>query len=896
MAKNWHAMTSNEVLAELNSSESGITKDDAKIRLDQVGPNKLPTPLPPTLLQIFGRQFLNPLIYILLAAAAVSLAIGEAGDAFFIFVVLAFNAGIGSYQEWKAERSSAALMELFRTQARVRRDGLETIISADILVPGDIVLLESGVKVPADLHFLSTNGLAVDEALLTGESIASDKMSEPIPAETALGDRKNMGFAGSTVTTGRGVGIVVETGERTELGNIARAVTDTEIAKPPLIVRMERFTHQISYIILGACFLLGIYEVMQGKNVHDVFLILVALAVSAIPEGLPIAMTVALSVATQRMARRNVIVRKLTAVEGLGSCTCIASDKTGTLTLNKQTIRQVFLYPSIHLEVTGEGYNNEGRVFEPQQDSFVAQANPELLELAKVGTLCNEASLVFNGSEWESAGDSVDLAFLSLAYKLSLQPRMIRESVELLTTIPFESERKYSAQFYRENGKVKVGVKGAVESIVPMCGCDWDHARSCSPLDASRIELETLNYTKAGYRVLALAVGDVTDCCADNLEAKDIVNLEFLGLVAFIDPLRPEAIVAVQQCRRAGIKVLMVTGDHPSTAFSIGKDLQIIESEEELVSGPELADLKNNDLTAYQKRILTATVFARVTPLQKLEIVGELMQAGNFVAVTGDGANDAPALRRANIGVAMGSGTDLAKENASIIVSDDNFASIVAGVEEGRYAYDSLRRVIWFLISNGFGLIVFFTIALFGAGPVPLIAVQLLWLNLVANGIQDVALAFEKGETGSMNVNPRSPQEGIFNRDMVEKVVVGGGMQALICLLAWHWLLGLGMPEATARNQLLLLLICMGNLQVMSCRSEKLSVFRIPFSRNWALIAGVLFTHLLHLFATHNPILQKILSLEPVAFGVWAQTVVMALPLVAAMEIQKRVAHRRSKR
>lgn len=895
MAKNWHAMSSNEVLAELKSSEAGITQDDANARLEQIGPNKLPTAKPPTLLQIFLGQFLNPLIYILLAAAAVSLAIGEVGDAFFIFVVLAFNAGIGSYQEWKAERSSAALMELFQTQARVRRDGLETIVAADGLVPGDVVLLESGVKVPADVRFISTNGLAIDEALLTGESMASEKMSEPIPAETALGDRNNMGFAGSTVMIGRGIGIVVETGVRTELGNIARAVTDTEIAKPPLIVRMERFTHQISYIILGACLLLGIYEVMQGKNVHDVFLILVALAVSAIPEGLPIAMTVALSVATQRMARRNVIVRKLTAVEGLGSCTCIASDKTGTLTLNKQTIRQVFLYPSIRLEVTGEGYNSEGSVFAPQQDSFVAQADPELLELAKVGTLCNEASLVFNGSEWEAAGDSVDLAFLSLAYKLSLQPRLIRESVELLTTIPFESERKYSAQFYRENGKVKVAVKGAVESIVPMCGCDWDHVRSCGSLDAGRIELETLNYTKAGYRVLALAVGEVAGGCADDFEVCDIVNLEFLGLVAFIDPLRPEALVAVQQCRRAGIKVLMVTGDHPSTAFSIGKDLQIVESETELVSGPELADLKDNDPPAYQKRILSASVFARVTPMQKLEIVGELMQAGNFVAVTGDGANDAPALRRANIGVAMGSGTDLAKENAAIIVSDDNFASIVAGVEEGRYAYDSLRRVIWFLISNGFGLIVFFTIALFGAGPMPLVAVQLLWLNLVANGIQDVALAFEKGETGSMNVNPRPPQEGIFNRDMVEKVMVGGGMQALICLLAWHWLLGNGIPEATARNQLLLLLICMGNLQVMSCRSEKLSVFRIPFSRNWPLIAGVLFTHLLHLFATHNSFLQKVLSLEPVSFGVWVQTVGIALPLVAAMEIQKRLALGRRK-
>lgn len=894
MAKLWHAMNIDEVFAELKAAEPGLSSEEAGQRLKLVGPNKLPTPKPPTLWQIFFRQFLNPLIYILLAAAAVSLFIGEAGDALFIFVVLAFNACVGSYQEWKAERSSAALMELFQTQARVRRDGLETMISAAELVPGDIVLLESGGKVPADLRFISTTGLAIDEALLTGESVASDKGSGIAAAETTLGDRNNMGFAGSTVTSGRGVAIVVETGDRTELGNIAKAVTGTEVAKPPLIVRMERFTHQISYVILGACLLLGIYEVWQGKSVHEVFLIIVALAVSAIPEGLPIAMTVSLSVATQRMARRNVIVRKLTAVEGLGSCTCIASDKTGTLTLNKQTIRKVYLYPSIRLEVEGEGYQSEGRIVNNEQAEFDASQDPEMIELAKAGVLCNEASLEFNGSRWEAAGDPVDLAFLSLAYKMSLQPRQIRESVELLNKIPFESERKYAAQYYREGGKVKVAVKGAAEAIVPMCGCDWDHERSFGPLDAAKIEQETLRYTKAGYRVLALAVGDASADAAENMGADEIENLEFLGLVAFIDPLRPEAMVAVQQCRQAGIKVLMVTGDHPATAFAIGKELQIAESEQELVSGMELADLKERDARQYRDRILASSVFARVTPLQKLEIVDELMQAGNFVAVTGDGANDAPALRKANIGVAMGSGTDLAKENAAIIVSDDNFASIVAGVEEGRYAYDNLRRVIWFLISNGFGLILFFTVALLGTGPVPLVAVQLLWLNLVANGIQDVALAFEKGETGSMNLKPRSPREGIFNRSMVEKVVIGGGMQAIICLIAWQWLQGQGLPEAAARNQLLLLLICMGNLQVISCRSERLSVFQVPFSRNWVLMAGILFTHLLHLFAAYHPALRSVLSLEPVSIGVWLQTVGMALPLVAAMEVQKIIERRRN--
>lgn len=881
----WHFASAEEVAAKQQTSPAGLDAPEVERRRGLYGENRFPSQNPPGILTIFLRQFLNPLIYILLAAALVSILIGEAGDAGFIFAVLAFNALVGSYQELKAERSSAALRNLLKTYARVRRQGAEVVLEAEELVPGDIVLLESGVKVPADLRLFSATGLQVDEALLTGESVAAEKNIDSLPAATGLGDRSNMAFAGSNVTSGRAVGIVVATGLQTELGKIARSVTEAETSKPPLIIRMESFTHQISIVIMGACLLLGAYEVYQGKNIHDVFLIVVALAVSAIPEGLPIAMTVALSVATRRMAQRNVIVRKLTAVEGLGSCTTIASDKTGTLTVNKQTLRRIFLYPGLQLQVSGEGYNADGQIRNCDGSPVAAECEPELREMARVGLLCNEATLVREKEEWKFSGDPVDISFLAFALKAGLDLPAETEAVESLNSVPFESERKYAAQFFRREGKIWVAVKGAVEAIVPMCCCDWDVARAGNILDPALIERETQRLSGGGFRVLALAVGQVPDKAENDYDAGDIRDLWFLGLAGLIDPIRPEAKVAVEKCRQAGIRVLMVTGDHPTTALAIGKELGIADDERELMSGAQWAEAVKEAMHHKADQI---RVFARMTPLQKLEIVDALMQNGHFVAVTGDGANDAPALKRAHIGVAMGSGTDLAKESADIIVADDNFASLVAGVEEGRNAYANVRKVIWFLISNGMGLIVFFTLSLLMDWPLPLVAVQLLWLNLVANGIQDVALAFEQSEPGLMEKPPRSPQEGIFNRSMLEKVFLGASLQALICLGYWYWLTNTGMALESARNLLLLLLIFMGNLQVLSCRSEQSSVFALPLSRNWLLAGGILFTHGLHLAATRNAFFREVLSLEPVSVSQWLILFLLAAPLLVGMELHKK--------
>ena len=884
----WHAIESDEALRLTESGSEGLSQETVLRRREEYGWNRFPEPAPPGLWKILLNQFANPLIYILLAAAGVSLLIGEFGDAGFIFAVLSLNACIGAYQELKAERSSAALRNMLKIYARVRRAGVESQIAAEELVPGDIVLLESGVKAPADMRLLSTVGLLVDESLLTGESLAIEKNTAPQSLHSALGDRRNMVFAGSTVTSGRGIGVVVATGLQTELGKIASAVTTSDGSKPPIIIRMEKFSHQISVIVLGVCLVLGIFEVIQGKPVQEVFLIMVALAVSAIPEGLPIAMTVALSVATQRMAQRSVIVRKLTAVEGLGSCTCIASDKTGTLTVNKQTVQRLFLYPDVHLRVTGEGYNDQGEVLDQAGGKVSAALHEELHELARVGVLCNEAALQQEQGEWVYSGDAVDIAFLALAHKVGQPPAGTVAAVELLNAVPFESQRKYAAQFFRQAGRVWVAVKGAAEAIAPMCSCDWDRSRVCGPFDPLKVEQETLRLSEEGFRVLALAIGEVADKAGDSYNEADIQGLAFLGLVGLIDPLRPEAKQAIAVCRQAGVQVVMITGDHPATALAIGQELGIADSRSQLASGADWEELMRLPEQQRWQKVRQFKVFARVAPLQKLEIVDALMQSGHFVAVTGDGANDAPALRRSNIGVAMGSGTDLAKDNADIIVIDDNFSSIVAGVEEGRFAYANVRKVIWFLISNGLGLILFFTFNLLMGWSLPLVAVQLLWLNLVANGLQDVGLAFEKGEQGVMQEPPRPPQEGIFNRAMLEKVLVGATAQALISIGFWHWVSNQGYSIEEQRNLMLMLLIILGNLQVLTCRSERQSMFSLPVSRNLVLFAGMAVTNALHFFATQNPLMQSVLSLKPLTFEQWGLLLLVALPIAAVMELQKK--------
>ena len=885
----WHALAVNEVFEKLQSGIHGLSAEQVLERQREFGPNALPAKKPPGLGIIFLHQFLSPLIYILLAAGTVALSIGELTDAVFIFAVILLNASLGTFQEWKAERSAAALQQLLSAHARVRRQGEATEIAAKELVPGDVVLLESGSRVPADLRLIGARDLAIDESLLTGESQPVGKNDRTLSGALPVAERVNMAFAASTVTSGRSIGVVVATGLLTEVGRIARAVTGAATAKPPLVIRMERFARQISYLVLGFVGLLALFAHFQGTPWLEVFFMAVALAVSSIPEGLPVAMTVALSIATTRMARRNVIVRKLTAVEALGSCTCIASDKTGTLTVNRQTAKVVSLPDGALFAVSGEGYAGTGEVTTAEGKAPDGPERERLRRLAEAVALCNEGSLVLKEGGWQHHGDAVDIALLALAFKIGVFPKTGQDETEPLGDIPFESERRYAARFHRQDGRIHVAVKGAAEAVLPFCAT-MQQGNGTVPLDLARAESETLALAEGGYRVIAVADGRLApESVLDEPLEEALPPLTFLGLIGLIDPLRPEARDAVERCRRAGIRVVMVTGDHPATAYSIARELSIAHSREDLVTGRQLADIGSADVPQFLETVRRATVFSRVAPLQKLHIVEALIRLGHFVAVTGDGVNDAPALRRANIGVAMGSGTDVAKDTAEILITDDNFASIQAGVEEGRFAYDNVRKVVYLLISTGAAEIALFALALFAGLPIPLLAVQLLWLNLVTNGIQDVALAFEGGEPGAMEKPPRPPTEGVFNRLMVQQTLVSGLTMGLISFVLWWWLLKNGWTESEARNLILLLMVLFENVHVFNCRSERVSAFRIPLRRNRILIFGVLAAQTIHILILYSPLMQKVLQVTPVPLAVWGNLILLALVLLLVMELFKMV-------
>jgi magnesium-transporting ATPase (P-type) len=901
--ENWHSFEEDAVFNELDSSKKGLSSEEAQKRLERCGLNKLPSGKKITIWEIILGQILNPLIFILIIAAIASILIGEPSDAIFIFLVIFINSALGTYQEYNAEKSAASLQSLLKIKARVRRDNKETDIDSENLVLGDVVILESGLKVPADMRLFDATNLSIDESFLTGESIAAKKAVGILREKTGVSERTNIAFAGSTVMSGRGIGVVIGTGIHTQVGVIASNVTESASAKPPLVVRMEKFIKIISVIIIIISIFLGIYLRMQGLDLTAIFFFVVALAVSAIPEGLPIALTVALSIATKRMSKRNVIVRKLNSVESLGSCTVIASDKTGTLTVNQQTVKKAVLPNGQSFTFSGEGYNGIGNVFDDAtpDTNIDFTYNSQLTTIAKISVMANEGSLEQQNNEWHNHGDAMDVALLGMSYKLGLLPKKTHQEFKKLDIIPYESEKKYSAIFCSKNNISYIGMKGAVETILGFCtkmaNGDKD---SFVDIDKTHILQQAESMAEKGYRVLAIAGGKYPDFVKkETYNDNEIPELTLFGLVGFMDPIRPEAKESVITCKNAGIKVIMITGDHPATAQTISQELGIAQENETVVTGQMLTECGSPDSPAYEKLVNSTHVFARVSPTQKLEIVDVLIRCGEFVAVTGDGVNDAPALKRANIGVAMGSGTDVAKEVGSMIITDDNFSSIVAGVEEGRFAYDNVRKVIYLLISTGAGLILLILGSLFAGLPLPLLAAQLLWLNLVTNGIQDVALAFEGGEPGAMKRNPRKPKEGIFNALMIKQTVIAGVTMGAIALGFWYWLItGYGdtmtpEQEYSARNLILLLVVFLQNIHVFNSRSELTSAFKVPLKRNVLLVFGVIVAQGIHILSMQIPFMQKVLKIEPIPITHWLYIFGLSIPLIIIIEIFKAIQRRK---
>ena len=878
MNKSYQVMDEKELFEELNTSMNGLTTDEVLIRKEKYGINELPRKKKDSIPKIFIMQFANSITIIMIVAAILSFVIHEVTDAVAIVFIIMVDAIMGTIQEWRANKSAEALADMIKAKAQVIRNGKEEEIDASELTVGDIVLLQSGVKVSADARILNCNNLTVEEAVLTGESLASYKNCIPIEKEASISDAKNMVFAGTSVITGRATAVITSIGSNTEIGKIATRVINTEETPSPLTIRMAKFTKQVSALIVGISIILLIVLSLTGVSIEEIFMTVVGLAVSAMPEGLPLALTLALTIGSSRMGKRNVIVKKLNAVESLGSCTVIASDKTGTLTVNEQTAKKIILPNGSAYEVSGTGYNDDGLI--TGSKDYLDVVN----KIARYGTLNNEAGLTKIDGKWNSYGDSIDIAFLALGKKLKVKT----DEIKKLASIPYESENKYSAVFFEENSKIYCSVKGSLETVFDFCDLMVDGKRIV-PLDREIILKQNERLASDGYRVIALASKVI-----DNFENKefyqkeDIPKLVFLGLVAFIDPIRKEVKDSIDECKTAGIKVVMVTGDHPLTAFCIAKELGLASKFEEVATGSEIEDELAKGKDSFDKYINTKRVFTRVTPIQKLEIVDAYKRNGEFVAVTGDGVNDAPAIKAANIGIAMGSGSDVAKETSNMIIIDDNFKSIVAGIEEGRNAYANIRKVVYMLISCGFAEVLFFTLSIAFGMPIPLAAVQLLWLNLVTDGLQDLALSFEKGEKNVMKEKPRDPKESLFDKLLIQEIVISGLFIGLIVFAVWIFLLKvINMEVTTARGYVMALMVFMQNIHVFNCRSEKESVFKIKMFSNWFVPFAVFSSIFLQVLIMEVPFLSHIMKTESISWDRMLLLFLISLPILLIMEVFK---------
>lgn len=882
----YHTKDIEDVLSLLETSQHGISNNDASSRLIKYGKNVLPKATHINVIRLFFKQFLDPLIYVLLFATFISLLIGEYTDAGFISFVLIVNAVIGLVQEYSAQRSAASLDILVTNIARVIRSDESYEIDAEDLVPGDIVLLESGDMVPADLRLINQQELRIDESLLSGESLPVVKDSSVLlQPDSLVQERLNMAFTGTLVINGRAMGVVTATGTHSELGKIAEDVLQRVKIKPPLLIRMETFTWRLTWIMGLITLLIAAVVLYQGMPLMDVFLLSVALAVAAIPEGLPVAITIALAISIRRMAKRNVIARNLVAVEALGSCTYIATDKTGTLTRNEISVEKIVLPNEEPLTIPTHGIM-ELNQREQYRQSFSSNQHSLINELGQAMVLANEAFIGHRNGSWSHHGDSMDVALLIMGHNLGLSQAELQQQWLPISLIAFESARRYSASMHSKDNQYIVFTKGAFEVILDMC-TTMNTIEGIKDIDKNLILEQADQLAKKGYRVLAAATASITPTDKNKLHEHDLQGLTYLGLTGMIDPLRKESKDAVKACQMAGIEVAMLTGDHQTTAYAIAHQLGLIQDPEQIITSRELQNAIN-DNSQRSNLLKNKLVYARLEPRQKLDIVTNLQAAGHFVAMTGDGANDAPALRAAHVGVAMGkTGSAVARETADIILTDDNFSSLIAGIEEGRIAYSNVRKVIHLLISTGAGEIVLFLLSLLFGLPIPLTAIQLLWLNLVTNGIQDVALAFEPGEGDELTKPPRKPDEPIFNRIMIERVLLSAMVIGIVAFTCFYYLLSTGMAIDAARNGTLLLMVLFENIHVFNSRSETKSVLRQNLLQNKLLIISVLGAQVLHIFAMNVPLFSEVLSVNPVSPLEWSQYLFISLSLLIVSEIYK---------
>ena len=894
----WHALPADEVLDALDTDRAdGLTSDDAERRLEDHGPNELGKDEPRGELEILLHQFTSPLIYILLVAFVVTILIDEYTDAAVIAAVLVINAIIGFIQERKADRSVHALMQMAAPTSTVIRDGKESEVDAIDLVPGDIVLLTSGTRVPADLRLIRTISLEVDESLLTGESKPAAKSTDPVDEDALVGDRSSMAFMGSAVTSGRARAVVVATALQTQLGTISESIRAEEKPETPLQQRMNRFANIIAIAVLSSTVVAFFLGLALGGEVDEMFLTAVALAVAVVPEGLPVAFTVAMALGVRRMAQRNAIIRSLPAVETLGSTDTIGSDKTGTLTANRMTLVRGWSPDGwVRFDEAEDG--DEGDNGDDDAEEVVAAADhlaehPDgaLASSVRTAVVTSEAELVVeDGEVVDHRGDPTEIALLAAARAVGKDPRELREEAEILAHVPFESDLRYSFVVVNEDGPM-IRLKGAPERVLELCSEVRD-GEGTAPLDPDAVLATAEEMAAQGLRVLALAERRLDESAAADIDEQHPPTPEDLiltGLVGMQDPPRRGVKEAIARVRQAGIRVIMITGDHAVTGSAIADQLDISERPETL-TGRDVEDMSDEELA---EAVLEVDVFARVAPDHKLRIVHALRSHEQVVAVTGDGVNDGPALKAADIGVAMGrDGTDVAREASDMVLTDDNFVSIANAVEEGRVVFENVRKVTYFLLSTGAAAIVAILTSIAAGLPLPYVPAALLWLNVVTNGLQDVALAFEKGEPDVLDRPPRRREHPIVNAVLWERTALTGVTMALGSLWVFTWAIDVGLSEAQQRGAALTTLVLAMAAHVYNARSERRSIVVTNVVGNPFLLISTIVALTIHVSASYWEPTQLVLQIEPVTAGGWSRIAVVMVAVVLVSELHKAVRSR----
>ena len=874
----WYQLDPREVAAKLEASAEGLSSAEARGRLDRYGPNELIEKKPKSLWVMFLDQFKDFMILVLIAAAVVAGAVGELADTIAIVVIVVLNAVLGFVQEYRAEKAMAALKKLAAPNATVMRDGRPESIPAEGLVPGDLVVLEAGNVVPADIRLTEAVQLRIDEAALTGESLPVEKNAAALPeAGLPIGDRQNMAYKGTVVSYGRGRGLVADTGLRTELGRIATLLQDQDEGRTPLQKRLAVFGRKLAYAVLAICLIVFLAGLLRGEPPLLMLLTAISLAVAAIPEALPAVITISLALGAKKLVKQQALIRKLPAVETLGSVTYICSDKTGTLTLNRMTVEKVFaggrLQRSEELPVSGGEQAAAGSPSEADRD-------PLTLLLSTLA-LCNDARLDGAGA---LIGDPTETALFELAREKGFLRERLDETHPRLAEIPFDSDRKLMTTFHPwGEGRIISLTKGAVEEVLARSqNVLGDGGRE--EIDRSQIQETADQIAADGLRTLGFGLR-LWEALPEPLTSELVESeLSLIGIVGMLDPPRPEAAESVALCRSAGIRPVMITGDHPLTAEVIARRVGIIRGKRsKAMTGRELEALP---LAEFEERVEKIRVYARVAPEQKLKIVQALQDKGQFVAMTGDGVNDAPALKRADIGVAMGiTGTDVSKEAAHMILLDDNFATIVRTVREGRRIFDNIRKFIKYTMTSNSGEICTIFLAPFLGLPIPLLPIHILWINLVTDGVPGLALAAEPGERNIMSRPPRDPQESIFAHGLGGHIIWVGLLMAAVTILTQAWFIGGSQAHWQTMVFTVLCLSQMGH--VLAVRSERDSFFTQGAWSNKPLLAAVLLTFVLQLATIYVPWLNPIFKTAPLTAGELAVTILLSSVVFLAVELEK---------